>query len=154
MDQAQIQRVHAIIEKVRVFHRLTVTEAQKLLSVCEYKTYPKRETIYEAGKPGDEMLILVQGRLLVTSASGTVLGRIDPGTTVGEMGVLTGLPRTANVIVEEAAAGFVIKRKGLAGVFMGDEKLKLKIFENLVPILCERLVEADGKIETLSKKEA
>ena len=151
LDQSQAQRVRAIIEKVKVFRRLTVTEAQQLIKLCEYKTFGRNEMVYRIGDPSNQMLILLQGRLTVVNEHGTILGYIEPGTTTGEMGVLTGQPRSATILATEAAAGFVLD-KGNLDKLLRDDGLRLKVYENMVGILCERLAGANLQMEAYAKK--
>ena len=154
MQTDQAQRVRAIVEKVRVFRRLSVPEAGRLLQSCTYRSYDRRETIYEADDPSEEMLILLQGRLLVTSKSGRILSRVDPGNTVGEMGVFTGERRTANVVAEEKSSGFVVSKQALQTLLMAGDKLKLKIYENLIGILCERLRATNEQLEAIGGEDS
>lgn len=150
MEQENASRLRTIVERVSIFRRMTLWEADAILKVCEYRAYPKGELVYRAGSPSDEMLILLQGGLVATSESGTVLGRIEPGTTTGEMGLLTHSARSANVVAEKQSAGFVLKRIDLMRLFGQNERLKMKVYENLVNLLCARLQEANVKIDTQS----
>lgn len=151
MEQENAARVRKIIEKVSVFRRMTLWEADAILKVCKFKTYEKRELIYRAGGPSDEMLVLLQGGLVATADSGTTLGHIAPGTTTGEMGLLTDSPRSANVIASEKSSGFVLKRSDLERLFEQNERLKMTVDVNLVAVLCSRLSEANVTIDSQSK---
>ena len=150
-DQDQAQRVRAVIEKVRVFRRLSVGEAQQLIKFCQFKSYGQNQIVYRVGEPSDEMLILLQGRLSVINDSGTVLGYIEPGTTTGEMGVLPGQPRAATILATESASGFVIKKNDLTKL-LRDDGLRLKVYENMVGILCDRLSSANLQMESYARK--
>ena len=151
LEQEQAQRVRAVIEKVRVFRRLSVGEAAQLIKFCQLKSYGQNQMVYRAGDPSDEMLILLQGRLSVINESGTVLGYIEPGTTTGEMGVLTDQPRSATILATENSSGFVIKKNDLRKL-LRDDGLRLKVYENMVGILCERLASANLQMETYASK--
>ena len=141
-------RVRKIIEKVTVFKRMTMWDADAILKVCEFKTYQKGELIYQVGRASVEMLILLQGGLTATADSGAMLGRIAPGTTTGEMGLLTDSPRSANVVATEKSAGFVLKKIDLDKLFERNERLKMQVYENLVSLLCSRLAQANVTIES------
>ncbi len=134
-----------------MFKRLTMSEAQRVLKFCEYRAYGQSELIYRIGEPGDEMLILVQGRLRATNESGATLGEVFPGSTTGEMGVFTGQARSANIVALEKSAGFVIRRGDLE-TLLRDQVLRLKIYENMVEILCERLMGANIQVENYAKQ--
>lgn len=59
------------------------------------------EVIFEEGATGDELFIVVSGRLRASVRGGhgeaRILGEITHGETVGEISILTGEPRTATV---------------------------------------------------------
>jgi SulP family sulfate permease len=118
------------------------------LKVCKSKSYDKGELIYQSGKSSHEMLILLQGGLVATSDSAALLGRIAPGTTTGEMGLLTNSPRSANVVATEKGAGFALKKDDLALLFTRNEPLKMKVYENLVSVLCARLGQPNVTMES------
>jgi CRP-like cAMP-binding protein len=151
LEREQAQRVKAIIEKVRVFRRFTIVEAQRMVKLCTYKNFSASELIYRIGEPSKEMLILLSGKLNVLNNEGTVLGEILPGTTTGEMGVLTGQPRSASILATEKSAGFVITKSDM-DTFLRDETVRLKVFENMVDLFCERLTGANLQIENYAKR--
>ena len=151
MEREQALVVNAIIEKVRVFGRFTILEAQRMVKLCTYKNFGANEPIYRIGEPSKEMLILLSGKLNVLNNEGTILGEILPGTTTGEMGVLTGQPRSASLLANEKSAGFVISKSDL-DTFLRDDRVRLKVFENLVDLFCERLAESNLKMEAYAKR--
>lgn len=148
MDQENADKVRKIIEHVSIFRRMTMAEADAVLKICVVKTFAKGELTYREGTPSDEMLILLQGKLTATAESGTALGRIAPGTTTGEMGLLTNSPRSANVVATDGGTGFVIKKAAFNRLLDANDRLKIKVYENLVDVLCHRLQDANIKIDT------
>jgi predicted acylesterase/phospholipase RssA/CRP-like cAMP-binding protein len=54
------------------------------------------EVLFQEGEPADSVYLLVSGRLIVTSAEGT-LAEVAPGELVGELALLAGRPRSATV---------------------------------------------------------
>ena len=68
------------------------------------------------------------------------------------MGALTGRQRAATVVALEKSAGFNIKREDLDRVMKNNESLRIKILENMVGILCDRIEGANNQIETYAKK--
>ena len=49
------------------------------------------------GEPSDALYLVLSGRLLASRGADAVLGEIGRGEPIGEMGVITGAPRTATV---------------------------------------------------------
>ena len=65
----------------------------------------------------------MQGRLVVTSASGDELGQIKPGMPTGEMGVFTDQPRSANISAAERSIAVVIGRDALLSVLASNQTI-------------------------------
>jgi predicted acylesterase/phospholipase RssA/CRP-like cAMP-binding protein len=72
-----------------------------LQAELEWQQLGHGEALFHQGDPGDEMYIVVSGRLRVTATrpDGTeqILGEVGPAEVVGEGGLLTGLAHAANV---------------------------------------------------------
>lgn len=146
MNQREHQLMK-VVQKIDIFTGLTHTEALSLLRVSHYKTFKAGETIYAAGSASDEMLILLAGRLTVTSYSGDELAQIPPGGCTGEMGMFTGYPRSANIVAETKAAGFTIPKAELITSLNANKDMLIKLLQNLVSLLSERLTTANLRLE-------
>jgi predicted acylesterase/phospholipase RssA/CRP-like cAMP-binding protein len=75
--------------------------ADDLLRLGEWVKVSGGDRLFRQGEPGDSMYIVVAGRLvaLCEDASGNrrIVGRVRPGESVGEMGLLATQPRSATV---------------------------------------------------------
>ena len=142
MQQTQFQLIR-VIRKIRLFRGLGVESIKKLLPFCRLVSYKEGENIYEIGDISREMLILLKGRLEVSDQSGEILATIQPGASVGEMGVFTGEPRSANVIARGEISGLIIGKNDLQKLMTIDTDINNKILHNLVAVLSERLVQAN-----------
>jgi predicted acylesterase/phospholipase RssA/CRP-like cAMP-binding protein len=60
------------------------------------------DVLFSEGDPGEAMFLVVSGRLRITTSrpgdSQRVLGEVSPGEVVGELGLLSGEPRTATAV--------------------------------------------------------
>ena len=118
MNQQQ-HRLMQVLQKISVFKGLELEHIQRLLRVGTSQTYGIGEQVYSIGEPSDEMLVLLQGKMVVTSAGGEELGDLGPGMLTGEMGVFTNQPRSANIssVDRSVAVGYrakcIIVRFGL-----------------------------------------
>lgn len=146
------QQVSSIIQKVSVFKGFNLTEAQRLLKLCRPQKYRSSEVVFRTGDPSNLMFILLQGKLQAINDAGTVLGEILPGTTIGEMGVLTGYPRSATVVSVADSGGFVIEAGALQRLLDSEVDIRTKVLQNIVRILAERLMGANRQIETYAEK--
>ena len=146
MNQREHQLMK-VVQKIDIFTGLTHREALTLLRVSHYKTFQAGETIYAAGSASDEMLILLAGRLKVTSYSGDELAQIPPGGCTGEMGMFTGYPRSANIVAAARSAGFIIPKAELIRALNTNKDMLIKLLQNLVSLLSERLTTANLRLE-------
>jgi CRP-like cAMP-binding protein len=148
VENGQNSRVTAIIQKVSVFKGFNLTEAQRLLKLCKPVRYRKSEVLFQSGDASRQMYVLLQGKLNVVNETGTMLGEILPGTTIGEMGVLTGSPRSATAVSVEDSGGFAIEGPALMRLLDSDDEIRTKVLWNVVRILADRLIGANRQIET------
>lgn len=143
-----------IIEKIQVFAGLQVAEVQCLLGISLMKQFEKGDVVYRLGEPSFNMIVLVQGRFQVVGKDGQVLVDIPSGTSIGEMGLFTGQPRSATIVAAEKSVGLLIDRKRLYGMMETEKNIRGVILQNVVDLLSKRLVETDRKLEAYMKKEA
>lgn len=141
-----------ILQKIRIFHGLEIAEAQILLGFSFMKQFSKGDVIYERGNPSDDMLVLILGRLKVVGEDGRGLVDIPPGTSIGEMGLFTGQPRSATIVAVDKSAGLVFSKEKIDALMRSEVHLKGIIMENLMALMSERLVEADRKMEEYRQK--
>ena len=142
MNETQAQLVK-VIQKLRLFQGFELEDMQRLLPICQFTTYETDKKIYKVGEPSREMLVLLMGKLHVLGNSGEVLAEILPGASVGEMGVFTGEPRSADIVAAEKSTGFVIGKPDLEKLLRTHKDLYFTILQNLVSVISERLIEAN-----------
>ena len=140
-----------VISKIPVFEGFGLEEIQRLLRVCSLKNLSAGQDVYVKGEASDEMLVLLRGKLSVTGESGEELAEIRPGKPIGEMGVFTGEPRSANIITVEDSTVIVFQRQELGALLMTNRDMNLKVLQNLVGILSQRLVQANELNESQAR---
>ena len=143
----KMQQFARIFQKIDVFSGLNLQEIQHLLKLGQIRAYEPDQVVYRAGEPSDEMLILLQGHLVVTSPSGEPIGSIPPGTAIGEMGVLTGQARSATVVATKKSGGVTIRKVDLEGMMARNAMVYIKVLRNMVTLLCNRLADANTRNE-------
>jgi len=153
MNRAQHQMMK-IVQKISVFVGLTLEQAQSLIQVFKVQQYETGDTVYEVGESGDEMLVLIRGRLSVLSATGRQLGEVPPGQATGEMGLFTGHKRSATIVAIDDCIGLTVNRTMLFSVIEQDPVMKGTILENVVSLMSARLAEANTRLDQLSQSAA
>ena len=132
---------------ISVFEGLSVEDAQNILVISKMQKMAAGEQIYGYGAESTDMLVLIQGKLKVVSAVGQDIVEISPGASIGEMGVFTGEPRTANIVAVDVSLGLMIDRERLRDLLKTELNMKATILENVVAELAYRLTEANKKLE-------
>ena len=117
--------------------RLTVAQ---IAEECEWLSLPGGATLFEAGEPPEAMYILLSGCLghLAPKQPGErrrFLGRVTAGETVGEMGLVSGRPRTATVVALRDSEMARLSRATFDRIFRKHPAAMLKIAQ----ITVERL---------------
>jgi NTE family protein len=97
---------------------LSAQELQRILPLFEQRRYSAGEVILRWSESGDRLYIVESGqvRVVVPQNSGaeTVIAELGPGQVFGEMAMLTGQPRTANV---RAVVPTVVQTIGYSAFF-------------------------------------
>ena len=148
-SEAVQQQILSHLKAIPVFDRLEDNELGKIYEICTFSKFQADEVIYKFGAASDDLFILLDGQLVAKSKAGVDIAYISPIGIVGEMGVLTDQPRSADVVALEEAVGFVITKEALISLFIADSGVCRKILLNLVKTLSNKLYDTNAEIEKL-----
>ncbi len=103
-----------ILKKVPLFHTLGKESIDFIIQRLKFKTFEPNETVCKIGDPGDEMYIIINGKvkICIYSEDGKeqVVATLGSGDYFGEMSLLTGEPRSASVITLEESEMFALHK--------------------------------------------
>jgi len=133
------RRFIQIIDKIPMFEGLKPFQALEILKLCKPRGFSDREVLCKQGTRSTEMFILLSGNLLVTAPDGTLLTKLAPITIVGEMGLITGDPRSANVIADQKASVFEVSKIKFDVLMKKSPDIGFRIYRNIIHILSQRL---------------
>ena len=128
-----------IVQKIQIFKGLTAEQIRRILASCSHKIYQVGELVCRSNTPSNEMYILIAGELAVVTVEGIRVATISPVTTVGEMGVFTGQPRSATVEAIRKSNVFSIRKMQLEQMLRDDQKMRVMIYRHMVDALAEKL---------------
>ncbi|MQA30015.1 MAG: cyclic nucleotide-binding domain-containing protein [Luteitalea sp.] len=95
---ARAELLKDAIERVSIFEALTNEDREELSAGATPSLYASGELVVRQGEAGRSMFVVASGEVVVTLDPGDrVVARLAPGDFFGEMSLLTGAPRTANV---------------------------------------------------------
>ncbi|MSS72320.1 MAG: cyclic nucleotide-binding domain-containing protein [Candidatus Latescibacteria bacterium] len=96
-----------------------------------------------------DLFILLEGSLGVRTSAGVEISQIYPIGLVGEMGVLTREPRSADVVAIEDVIGFSIQQDDLDDLFIRHAEIGRKMLINVIQNLSRKLYNANVQLEQL-----
>lgn len=144
-DERKIKLVQ-MIRKVGIFSDLDEEQARKILSICTKVTVPQNDFLCRKGENPDWMFILVKGEMLVKINDSSVISSINPVNPIGEMGVFTGEPRTANVVAVEESDLISLKKSDIDSMIEKNPEIGVKIMRRVIITLAGRLIEDNKRI--------
>jgi CRP/FNR family transcriptional regulator, cyclic AMP receptor protein len=124
--------------------------SSRLLARASAISLEKGATLFEIGAVGDGCYWLEEGVLKVSIASPQggerILAILGPGSIVGELAMIDGLPRSATVqALKDSKLTFVAR-----SIFLECLRDYPQIYRHLVTILGERLRQADDEVAAAS----
>ncbi|MEI4232433.1 Crp/Fnr family transcriptional regulator [Roseovarius sp. D22-M7] len=107
-------------------------------------TFLPGATIYEAGGDDTNMMLIVEGRVEISSSSmdgrRSILTHLGPGDVLGELAALDGGPRSADAFAVTPVRGRVLTRDCVLRLLRETPDAAL----DAIAVLCQRLRETSG----------
>jgi len=131
-----------ILKAVPLFKGLSRVELARLLPEIEEVEYKNEDMIFRRGEYGDALLIIVEGQVRVFLQEGedeTNLAVLGEHECIGEMALLTGAPRSANVQALTRLSAFRITRECFENMIGKHHFLAV----HLTKVLSERIARND-----------
>jgi len=132
-----------LVSGVGLFAGMQPDELDLLCQCAAIRTFLPEASIMERGQTGTTMFILVAGHVSV-SIDGNELSKLGPGDVFGEMAMLTGEPRLADVTALEPVSCLEIDREAFRGVL---EKNPILV-SNVTRIFQERVDKMRASTQT------
>jgi CRP-like cAMP-binding protein/small-conductance mechanosensitive channel len=152
------------VYRLGILKALSVEQVIQLTDAAQIVNCRANQHLIEKGHTADSMYILIEGSLEVTipkDEEEVVVASIWPGDCVGEMSLLTGEPRSANVRAKVNSTLLEITKANIAPIFETHPELIEEISAVLEKrkaanqILLNKTIDADGvekDIKALAKK--
>jgi CRP-like cAMP-binding protein len=127
-----------ILDRLPIFSVLTAEERRILSRHALLRSLPEGAVLCRTGGPGGALFILAEGVLEVTAENQdgvrVRLARVEPGECVGEMSLLTGEPRSADVFARSPVLVLEIRSEHLSPILENRPSLA----EGLASLMAER----------------
>src|SRR5258705_12634430 len=120
----------------QTFPALTPQEIARMRRFGEIRTYKHGETLFETGKPGPGMFVLLSGHVAITQRDG--LGHVTPvidqgpGQFLAEIGQLSGRPALVDGHAEGDVETLLIPPERLRALLVAEADLGERIMRALI----------------------
>jgi CRP-like cAMP-binding protein len=124
-----------------LFKGFTVNGAKRLLNSGEVKQHAPGDILLREGDKADFVLLVLSGKLEVFVERGgkpLVLTETNPGTVLGELAVLCGIPRSASVRAKETATVLRWGDDAFRTLLLRDPSLSQRIFREALRTLIDK----------------
>ena len=140
-----------------LFKGFTINGANRLLKSGEVKQHAPGDVLLKEGDQADFVLLLLSGSLEVfvtREGKDVVLTESNPGTVVGELAVLCGIPRSASIRAKEPSAVLRWEDEAFRTLLLRDPSLSQRIFGHILRTLVDKersLIDSLVKAESAGK---
>jgi hypothetical protein len=87
----------------------------KIVTASEPRAYNSGDTVMKQGDDGDGMIVITRGSVKV-SIGDLVVDIMGRGAVIGEMAVLGGIPRTANVVADSSVTALWLTTESMQAI--------------------------------------
>lgn len=140
-----------VLRRCALFQTLSSAQLGKVAAIAELRELPGGASIFQEGQAGDEMFVVVYGRVriskMVKGVGEEALTILEAGAWFGEMAMIDDAPRSADAIAHTPCALAVIRRDALDQLMFVDKELAYVLLWTFVRTLSARLRETNDKIQ-------
>lgn len=144
----------SILAMVPLFSELDEDALNKVSDLMQKRTYPKNKMILMEEDEGDTLFVIDTGSVKITRISEdgreVILSMLGEGDFFGEMSLLDGEVRSANVVTLEESEVYLLKRSDLMRLLEKYPRISICLMEELA----RRIRQSDQLIESLSLGDA
>ena len=137
----------ALLRGSKLLDVLPEAELRELSTRVHRTKHSSGDTIFRKHDAGSGMMVLVSGRVKITSvgSSGTeiMLNIIDPGQVFGEIALLDGEPRSADAVAEAPTEIITLLRRDFLPILARHPEAALE----MMTVLCSRIRQTTAFVE-------
>ncbi len=139
------------LRKIPLFRHLTYKEQTAVLSIATTRTFPGGREIVIEGQPGQELFVVIRGRVAIEKA-GAEIAELRAGGHFGEMGLIDNAPRSATARATEPTRVMVITRMDLMNLMKRESVLAVKLLWSFVQVLSDRLRATNSELSEIRQE--
>ena len=125
----------SFLRKVPLFEGLSDEDLEAIAKVTISRTYDKDQIIILAEEEGDALFIIESGQVKVSIVSEdgreAILSLLGNGAVFGELSLLDGKPRSANVVATENTGLYMVRRADFLQLIYKVPKIAIALLAEL-----------------------
>ncbi|MFM9873145.1 MAG: cyclic nucleotide-binding domain-containing protein [Fimbriimonadaceae bacterium] len=128
---------------------LTDQQVAAIASISELLTATDMQTIVNETEEANDIFIILDGKVRVTTIHGDPIARLQKGALVGEIALFGETERSATVISDGDSSLIRISANKLNGLMNEQPQIGLQILRNIGRTLCQRLRSSNVQLEAV-----
>ena len=149
----RLERAYSVLRGVLLFRSLSDDECRRLAVGLRFTPFAEGEVVAQQGAVAHHLYLLASGVLDVTlEAQGQTrnVATLRAPDFFGEMGMLTGAPRTASIVARDSVECYQLDREAFEGVI----KSRPAVAEELAAVTAAREIALSSAREGLDARQA
>lgn len=126
------------LHSIPLFENITDEHLTELMEAFEHLELPSGEVLFEARTAPKHFLLLVRGEVALKDGAETRF-RLAPITPIGELGAVTGLPRTTTAVTTQASEVWRIGTSELRQFFEDHGDVAFPFYSNLLTVVTAKV---------------
>jgi glutaminase len=143
------------LAQIEVFRGLSRADLKLLEGIARPFVYEPGQTILREGDPAQLFFVIATGgasvRLRLDDGSSVRVASLGPGSTLGEMALLDGKPRSADVVADERTVCYGFSVDEVRAIEAEAPQVYSTVLLNIAADLAERLRGANNEIRALKQ---
>ena len=142
------------LKYVPIFSELNDSTIEQISKIGVRKTFKKDSVVLFEHETGSALFVIVEGKVKISRVSDdgreVILTILNDSDFFGEMAILDGMSRSANVTAMEDSELYIIQRNEFISLLQTHPEISIALLKELT----QRMRTADLKIKSLSLKDA
>jgi CRP-like cAMP-binding protein len=152
LEEDKAKALLRIIEKIPIFENMGADNVRAVLQLCERRTAQPGEILCKVREQSNDMAILLSGQLGVFTAENRQLSTVQPVSLVGEVGLITGQPRTTTVRAIQQSSLLVLHKTAFDRLMRSNAAICLCVYRNVGRTMMGRYEEAELQGRELARE--
>jgi CRP-like cAMP-binding protein len=130
--------INFLISAMPLFNALDATESKEVEKRLVQKDLEPNTVIYKQGTKGLSVCFVVEGELSIIKRGedgDATIGSVEKGQSVGEMAIIDGMTRSADVVAASFATVLILKRADFESLVAEHPEIGVKVLTSLAKVL-------------------